>query len=178
MAKVKTEKLNQFINDLCVKILNCVGYEIPETSHNQKLRFHCGLILTSLAMLALSFVSLLNGVGWLVFVFHSVNIFYKLIILRMQMRTAVLEAEKEKQGLTLKVSSPYHTQFNMLIFLLIILSVVMLVTIIYKGDHAWFIMTVALSSLLVSSVKEVLDGLVSLYNATGTGHYITKKRNW
>lgn len=183
MAKTDKKKFSQIINEFCVWLLELIGYEVPETSCNQKVRFHCGLVITSLAMFGVSFVSLVNGVGWLVFVFHSVNIFYKLIILQMQKRVAAKEAEKEKQGMVVqsssgRVSSPYHTQFNMLIFLLVILFLAMLVTIIYKGESAWFYAIVALSSLVVSMVKEVIDGLVLLYDARGTGHCIMKKRNW
>lgn len=101
----------------------------------------------------------------------------------MQKRVAVAEAESEKQGMAVeslrgRVSSPYHTQFNILVILLVVLFIAMVVTIIYKGDSVWFFGMVSLSSLVVSSAKEVLDGLVSLYNAHGTGHCILKKRNW
>jgi len=183
MAKLLKKSASQTINDLCIGILEFIGYEVPKESCNQKLRFHCGLVITSLAMFVVSFVSLFNSIGWLVFLFHSVNIFYKLVVLQMQRRVAVAEAEKEKQGMAVeslgwRVSSPYHTQFYMLVFLLVVLFIAMVVTIMYKGNSAWFFGTVSLSSLVVSSAKEVLDGLVSLYNAHGAGHCILKKKNW
>jgi hypothetical protein len=183
MAKIQKKSASQTINGLCIRILEFIGYEVPEASFDQKLRFHCGLVITSLAMFMISFVSLLNGIGWLVFVFHSVNIFYKLIVLQMQKRIAVSEAEKEKQGMAVeslggRVSSPYHTQFNMLVVLLVVFLIAIVVTFMYRGDSTWFFGIVSLSSLVVSLAKEVLDGLVSLYNAHGTGHCILKKRNW
>lgn len=68
MAKIQKKSASQTINDLCIRILEFVGYEIPEASCNQKLLYHCGLVLTSMAMFIVSFVSLFNGIGWLVFV--------------------------------------------------------------------------------------------------------------
>ena len=134
MSKITRERISQTINGMCVWLLEYLGYEVSEKSCNQKLRFHCGLVITSLAMFALSFLSLFNGVGWLVFAFHSISIFYKLVVLQMQKRVAKEEAKKEQQGMAAesfawRVSSPYHTQFNMLVFLLVILFIAMVVTI-------------------------------------------------
>ena len=183
MAKINKEQIRRTVNSCSIDLLEWIGYEVSEDFCDQNIRNHCGLVLTSLGMFALSMASLLNGVGWLVFVLHSINIFYKLLILRIQKRIAVMEAEQEKQGMApqsarWRVVSPFHRQYNLLVFMLVMLFVAMVVTILYKGDSAWFFLMVAITNLLASGAKEVIDGLVALYCAKGAGHCILKKRNW
>ena len=166
MAKISSVKIKQKVNGFCVSALEFVGYKIAKESQDKCIWNHLFLLMASSAMFILSVVSLANGVGLLLFAFHLISLFYKLVVVKFQ-ATALQKKERQKKtGANKKIHSPYHRQSDILATMLFILALIMILTFFNVITYDAFFIIAVFFSIVMTLVKELLDGLVLLYNAT------------
>ena len=166
MAKISSVKIKRKINGFCVSTLEFFGYKITKESPDKCIWNHLILLMASLAMFILSVVSLANGVGLLLFAFHLISLFYKLVVVKFQANSLQEKERQKKTGANKKIHSPYHRQSDILGTMLFIVALIMILTFFNVITYDAFFVIAVVLSIVMTLVKELLDGLVLLYNAT------------
>lgn len=165
MAKISSVKTKQKVNGFCVSALERFGYKITKENQDKCIWNHLLLLMASLAMFILSVVSLVNGVGLLLFAFHLISLFYKLVVIKFQAISLQKKERQKKTGANKKIHSPYHRQSDILGTMLFILALIMILTFFNVITYDAFFVIAVFFSIVMTLVKELLDGLVLLYNA-------------
>ncbi|MBQ7347786.1 MAG: hypothetical protein IJW55_07500 [Clostridia bacterium] len=181
MAKKKMTQrkpIPEKMEDVCINILEKMYYAIPPSDTNHFWGQICVLIC-SVVTLVLSVISIffIDGVDFFLFVFYTVGLFYKWWIAFIQARNYNRTENADRCKPSRKIATPYHKQSSVLFFILLMEVIFFAVSFFPKSaitlQSAYFI--VALFSTLVTFFQEILDGLVSLYDARVSVKYITSK---
>lgn len=160
------EKLRDFINSTCIKILEWRGFDISKPFLSINIFRHLILACCCIIMFVLSIISI-KTVGLFLFFFHFISLFYKWTITLFKKRNCKIEADFNKTVAEIKVSSPYTKQFSRLSMVLLVLALIFVLAICKIPNITFDVLyTIAVYlSIITTLVWDVLDGLVSLYHA-------------
>lgn len=165
--KERAKNICKIITQFCTYLLEKMGYSVDKVPESIILLLkHLFLFIICITMTIISFISI-QKIGAYLILFHTMNITYKCLVLFWQKNNFEKREKQQSTSAKNKISSPYHLQFT-LISVSVILSLVIffLGVIEFQGVTLKICYTIGVSfSIIITFLKEMLDGIVILYNA-------------
>lgn len=156
-----------FFDKICIGILEKSEYTIESDFQIRNFYSHLPFIFLSIGMFCISFFSV-GTIKNYVFIFHILSIGKKWITLVFNKRNCEINRTKKSSSTKrLKITSPYHTQFKIYTYEILMLLFVSTLSVlkIQNIDRNVVYSIVVYLSILISFLQEVLDEMVIMYNA-------------
>lgn len=154
-------------NRVCLWILKHSKYTIKDWMHKQSLFGHIVVLLFPLTLCVMSFVSL-GDIGLFVFVYHFLNLIFKLIIAYYSDKGFNENLSQGNYKLKHDKSTPLYIKYFSLCIVVGIIALMTFFVFLPVLDFSasnLFSLVVGLS-IVINSLDSIYSGIVSLYGAT------------